>query len=314
METKWSKVKILITGASGLYGSKLAQLTAKDCEVYSAYNTNKTAHGTPVQFDISNKKQVKHAFMKISPDVVVHAATLTNVDECETNKNLAWKTNVEGTRNTIEAAKACHAFLFYISTDYVFNGEKGNYTETDTPDPINYYGLTKLKAETLVEDLMDEFCIARASVIYGAKPSAGKINFALWLLNKLTKKEPVKIVVDQWNSPTLNTNMAEMTWELIQRRMTGLYHLSGATRLSRYDFAKSIASAFNLDPTLIIPSTSSEFVWAAKRPKDSSLKIEKAKKALKIKPLMVDQALSQLKSEIVKPEHLELNYDDTIER
>jgi dTDP-4-dehydrorhamnose reductase len=298
METKWFTLKILVTGASGLYGSKLSQTIAEDCEVYSAYSKDKPIYGTSVQFDVSNKNQVEHAFKQVNPDVVVHAASLTDVDECETNKELAWKTNVEGTRNIAEAAKACDAFLFYVSTDYVFNGEKGNYTETDTPAPINYYGLTKLKAEELVEELMDEYCIARASVIYGATPAAGKINFALWLLNKLKQKEPVKIVVDQWNSPTLNTNLAKMTWEIVQRRMTGVYHLSGATRISRYDFAKSIASAFNLNPALMIPSASSDFSWAAKRPKDSSLNVEKAQNALTNRPLTVDQALSQLRREI----------------
>jgi dTDP-4-dehydrorhamnose reductase len=292
-------LRLLITGASGLYGSKLAQLTAKDCQVYSGYSKDQPIYGTAIQFDISNKNQVEHAFKKVNPDVVVHAATLTDVDECETNKELSWKTNVEGTRNTAEAAKACGAFLFYVSTDYVFNGEKGNYTETDPPDPINYYGLTKLRAEELVEELVDEYCIARTSVIYGATPAAGKINFALWLLNKLRQKEPVKIVVDQWNSPTLNTNLAEMTLEIIQQRITGIYHLSGATRISRYDFAILIASAFNLDPALITPATSSEFAWAAKRPKDSSLNVEKAQNALKNKPLSVDQALLQLRSEML---------------
>ena len=290
-------MKILITGASGLYGSKLSQIIPKDCEVYSAYGKDKPIYGTPVQFDVSNKNQVEHAFKKANPDVVVHAATLTDVDKCETQKALAWKTNVEGTRNTAEAAKACDAFLFYVSTDYVFNGEKGNYTETETPDPINYYGLTKQKAEELVKDVMEEYCIARTSVIYGATPAAGKINFALWLLNNLRQKVTVKIVTDQWNSPTLNTNLAEMTWEIIQRKMTGIYHLSGATRISRYDFAKSVASAFNLDTDLILPSASSVFSWAAKRPKDSSLNVEKAQKALTNQPLPIDQALSQLRSE-----------------
>ena len=184
------------------------------------------------------------------------------------------------------------------STDYVFNGKKGNYTETETPDPINNYGLTKQKAEQIIQNTMKEYCIARTSVIYGATPSAGKINFVLWLLKKLKQKEQVKIVVDQWNSPTLNTNLAEMVLEVIQQRIEGLYHLSGATRISRFDFAMSIASIFNHDPTLIIPSESSDFSWAAKRPKDSSLNVEKAQNTLKNKPLQIDQALLQLRSEM----------------
>jgi dTDP-4-dehydrorhamnose reductase len=298
METEWFTLKILITGASGLYGSKLTQIISTNHQVYAAYSKNKPIHGTALKFDISNKNQVEHAFKKANPDAVVHAASLTDVDKCETDKELAWKTNVEGTRSIAKAAKAYGAFLLYVSTDYVFNGEKGNYTETDTPAPINYYGLTKLKAEELIKDMMDEYCIARPSVIYGATPAAGKINFALWLINKLRKKENVKIVTDQRNSPTLNTNLAEMTWEIIHRRMTGIYHLAGATRISRYDLAKSIASAFDLDPALITPSASSEFSWAAKRPKDSSLNVKKAQNALKNKPLPIDQALSQLRHEM----------------
>jgi dTDP-4-dehydrorhamnose reductase len=270
-------LRALITGASGLYGSKLSQISAKDCKVYSGYSKAQPVWGTPIKFDVSNKNQVEHVFKKANPDVVVHAAALTNVDECETSKKLAWETNVEGTRNIAEATKACGAFLFYVSTDYVFDGEKGNYTETDTPDPINYYGLTKLKAEELVKELIDEYCIARPSVIYGATPAADKINFALWLISSLKQRKPV---------------------EIIQRRLTGTFHLSGATRINRYDFAKSIASAFKLDSTLIIPSVSSEFAWVARRPKDSSLSVVKAHETLNNRPLPVDQALSRLRSEM----------------
>lgn len=300
METKWFKLRILITGASGLYGSKMAQIGLRDYEVYSGYSRDHPIYGTAVQFDIQSKNQVEYAIKKVNPEVVVHAAALTDVDACEINKELAWKINVEGTRNVAEASKVCHAFLIYISTDYVFNGEKGSYTETDIPAPINYYGFTKQKAEELVQNLMDKYCIARASVIYGATPAAGKINFALWLLNKLRQKEVVKIVVDQWNSPTLNTNLARMILEVIQRGITGVYHLSGATRINRYDFAKSIALAFNMDPALIAPSASSDFSWAAKRPKDSSLNVEKAQNALSNKPLSINQAVLQLKSELLQ--------------
>lgn len=287
-------MRILITGASGLYGSKMTQITSIDNEVYSAYNKSEPAYGTPIHFDVSNKNQVEHAFNKAHPEVVVHAAALTDVDKCETNKELAWKTNVEGTKVIAKAAKQCKAFLVYVSTDYVFNGEKGSYTETDTPDPVNYYGFTKFKAEQIIEKILTEHCIARTSVIFGEKPASGKINFALWLLSKLRQKEPVKIIVNQWISPTLNTNLAEMTWEIIQRRITGIYHLSGATRISRYDFAQAIAKTFNYDSTRITPSNSSNLNWTARRPRDSSLNVEKAKKKLTKKPLPVSEALSQL--------------------
>jgi dTDP-4-dehydrorhamnose reductase len=299
MEAEWCSLTLLITGASGLYGSKLAELaTARNYEVCSGYNKDQPPYGAPIQFDVKDKNRVEEAVKNVKPEVVVHAATLTDVDECEENRELAWKINVEGTRNIAEAAKSSNAFLVYISTDYVFNGDTGNYKETDVPDPINYYGFTKLRAEGLVKELMGEYCIARASVIYGSTPAAGKINFALWLLNKLKKNEQTKIVADQWNSPTLNTNMAGMTLEIIERKLTGTFHLSGATRISRYDFAKKIAKTFNLDTNLISPTPSAEFSWAAKRPKDSSLDTAKAQQTLKSKPLQINQALERMKQEL----------------
>lgn len=295
-------MKLLITGASGLYGSKLSDTAVrKNHEVHAGYVRDRPAYGTAVQFDVADKNRVEEVFEKIRPEVVVHAATLTDVDKCETDKELAWKINVEGTRNVAEAAKASHAFLVYISTDYVFNGEKGNYKETDTPDPVDYYGLTKLEAEEIVQEIMEEYCIARGSVIYGALPAAGKINFALWLINKLKGAEKPKLLTDQWNTPTLNTNMADMTLEIIERKLTGIYHTSGATRISRYDFAKQLAQTFNLNADLLTPNTMAEFSWSAKRPKDSSLDTTKAQQTLKNKPLEIQQALEQLKKELVFP-------------
>jgi len=290
-------MKLLITGASGLYGSKLAKLAvARNFEVYSGYNQDSPLHGNLVKFDISNKELVNEIFKRIKPDVIVHAATLTDVDKCELNKELAWKINVKATKNIVEAARATGSFLIYISTDYVFNGEKGNYSESDKPDPINYYGLTKLKAEEFVK-AQGEFCIARPSVIYGATPAAGKVNFALWIIDALSKGQRIKIVTDQRNTPTLNNSLADMTLEVIERRLTGTFHLCGATRISRFEFAQLIAEIFDLDKSLIDPAKSSQFRWPAKRPLDSSLDTSKAQKILQNKPVEINEALKKLKSE-----------------
>ncbi|MCK4424743.1 dTDP-4-dehydrorhamnose reductase, partial [Candidatus Bathyarchaeota archaeon] len=238
---------------------------------------------------------VEKIFQKINPEAVVHAAALTNVDKCETQKELAWKINVEGTENIAESCKKHQSFLIHISTDYVFDGEKGMYKETDKPSPINHYGLTKLKGEEHVKNLLDDYCIARASVIYGSIPATGKINFALWLLNKLKRKEKVKIVTDQWNSPTLNTNLANMILEVLERKLTGIFHLAGATRISRHEFARLLAENFILDENFITPVSSEEIKWIAKRPKDSSLNVNKAYQALKNKPLKIHEALEKMK-------------------
>jgi dTDP-4-dehydrorhamnose reductase len=291
-------LKLLITGASGLYGSKLAQMAlSKNFEVYSSDIQELSVYGNFVKLDISGKTQVDETFKTIKPDFVVHAATLTDVDKCELNKTLAWKVNVEGTKNIVEAAKATGSFLIYISTDYIFGGETGRYKETDVPNPINYYGITKLKAEEIVKT-QKEYFIARPSVMYGSTPAAGKVNFALWIIENLRKGEHVKIVTDQWNTPTLNTNLAEMTLEVIERKLTGIYHLCGATRVSRFKFAEQIADVFSLDKSLIEKVLSSQFTLPAKRPMDSSLDTSKAQQTMQHKPLEMDMALKQLKFEL----------------
>jgi dTDP-4-dehydrorhamnose reductase len=178
----------------------------------------------------------------------------------------------------------------------LFNGEKGMYKETDKPAPINYYGLTKLRGEEAVQAL-DNYCIARCSVICGSAPARGKTNFALWLLDRLKKKEEVKITSDQWNSPTLNVNMAEMILEISEKRVKGIFHSAGATRLSRYEFAEHIAETFNVDKKYIKPVTSEHMKWIAKRPKDSSLDVNKAKRNLASKPLEIGETLETMKKE-----------------
>lgn len=290
-------MKLLITGASGLLGTKLCQISLrKNHEVYSAYSQHMPLYGTPVELNILDMRATQATLDKIKPEAIVHAAALTDVDKCELEKDLAWKTNVEATKNLAQLCKEHGAFLIYVSTDYVFDGEKGMYKETDKPAPINNYGLTKLKGEEAVHAL-DNYCIARGSVIYGSTAATGKTNFALWLLEKLRKNEEVKIITDQWNSPTLNANMAEMIIEILEKRVNGTFHLAGATRLTRYEFARRVAEIFKLDPKYIKPVQSKNINWVAKRPKDSSLNVNKAQQKLANKPLEISEALEMMKRE-----------------
>jgi dTDP-4-dehydrorhamnose reductase len=299
MENEWKQMKLLITGASGLYGSKLAETAiTKQHKIYSVHDQHEATNGIPIKLDVTNRENVETELTAIKPDAIVHAATMTDVDKCELNRELAWKINVEGTVNVAQAAKTIGAFFLYISTDYVFDGDKGRYKETDLPSPISYYGYTKLKAEEKVKSIMSEYCIARPSVIYGATPAAGKANFALWVLSKLKNKEQAKVFVDQWNSPTLNTNLAEMTLEVLERKLTGVYHLSGASRINRYDFALALAKTFSLDESLLIPTRMKDLTFPAKRPKDSSLDTTKAEKALRNKPIGISEALGKMKNEM----------------
>jgi dTDP-4-dehydrorhamnose reductase len=292
-------VKLLVTGANGLLGTRICQLATKqNYEVYSVHSQHASQFGTTIKLDITDGTALKQLFDKTKPDVVVHSAALSDVDKCEQEKDLAWKINVESTSNIAQLCHEHNCFLVYVSTDYVFNGEKGNYKETEQTAPINNYGLTKLKGEQEIKKSKAEYCIARTSVIYGSNPAAGKVNFALWLIEKLRKKEETKIVTDQWNSPTLNTHLAEMILEIVEKRITGTFHLAGATRVSRYEFAQKIAETFDLDENLLHPTSSEKMSWIAKRPRDTSLDVEKAKQTLNNKPLQISEALSRLKKEM----------------
>jgi dTDP-4-dehydrorhamnose reductase len=168
------------------------------------------------------------------------------------------------------------------------------------PDPINYYGLTKLKAEEASLKILPNCCIARTSVIM-CNSAAGKINFALWLLNKLKSREKLRIVTDQWVSPTLNSSLADMVLDVVQQRLSGVLHLCGASRVSRYDFALALAKMFSLDASLIEPVLASSLNWSARRPMDSSLDVSKAQRLLHVKPLELTSALMSLKKEMGVP-------------
>ena len=290
-------MKIFITGGSGLAGSRLAELAlARGDEVYSGYAHNQPPFGREVNFDLLDENGIRDIIERMRPDVIVHSAALTDVDRCEREKELANKINVEGTRAVAEAARRSGSFLVYISTDYVFDGQRGLYREEEETNPVSYYGLSKLLGE---EFCLDLGCIARTCVIYGSRPASGKVNFALWLLDSLGSGKEVRVVTDQFITPTLNTNLAAMVLEAADRRLSGIYHLSGATRVSRYDFALQLAGVFDLDHRLIHPSRMSDLNWLAKRPMDSSLDTSKASRMLKSGPLSLDDSLQRLKEEFL---------------
>jgi len=290
-------MRILITGGSGLLGSKVAEIALeREYEVYSGYNSHKPEFGEPIKFDLANPDSVVKAIDEVNPDVIIHSAALTDVDKCEVEKELAYKINVEGTKVVAEMARKLGSFMVYISTDYVFDGSRGMYREEDETNPINYYGYTKLLGENFCQD----FCIARTCVIYGARPASGKVNFVLWLINKLENGESVRIITDQFITPTLNTNLAKMVLEIAERKITGIFHLAGATRVSRFEFAKEIAKEFRLNENLIMPAKMDDINWIAKRPRDSSLDTSKAAKYLSEKPYDLTKALKVLKEEMLR--------------
>ncbi len=290
------KTKLLVTGASGLLGNRIVELARNNYAVIPIHKT-KPLQPNSLKLDITNAEEVINLLGKLEPDVVIHSASETNVDKCEIEKEQAWKINVEGTRNIAEACQKVDAKLVFISTDYVFDGEKGLYNEEDNPNPINYYGLTKLEGEKQVTEHCKNYAILRTSVLYGGH--RWKQNFATWVINQLKQGKEITIVDDHYNTPTLADNLAEMAIETVQRDLRGLYHASGRERISRYEFAKQIAKTFNLSSDLIKPVKMSQITaWIAKRPKDSSLNIGKIQKQLKTKPLNITEGLDKMREEM----------------
>ena len=291
-------MKIFITGGSGLLGSKVAEIAqARGDEVFSGYAHNLPEYGRAAKFDLLDEMSIYELVGKIKPEVIIHSAALTDVDRCERETELAYQMNVEGTRAIATAAEKAGSFLVYISTDYVFDGNRGMYREDDRTNPVSYYGYSKLLGEKFCRG-----CIARTCVIYGSRPASGKVNFALWLLNSLKSGKEVRVVTDQFITPTLNTNLAKMVLEAADRRLCGVHNLAGATRISRYDYALELAREFDLDASLILPSRMADLMWAAKRPIDSSLDTSKARAELMEKPLPLNEALRTLKAEVLRAE------------
>jgi dTDP-4-dehydrorhamnose reductase len=281
----------VVTGSSGLLGRSLMNVLKND---YEAVGIDKyVPEGEEdLTVDITEKEETLKSIATTAPSVVVHTAAETNVDRCETQRGLARKINVDGTANIAAACMRIGAKLLFISTDYVFDGRKGNYTETDEPTPISFYGLTKLEAERIVASDSLNALIVRASVLYGWHPS--KLNFATWVLKGLREHQNLKVVNDHINSPTFAGNLADAIRTAIERNSRGILHIAGSERVSRFDFARRIAKRFDLDESLLIPVEMRDLSWIARRPRDSSLNVGKAEKELGIELFGVERGLDEM--------------------
>jgi dTDP-4-dehydrorhamnose reductase len=298
--------KLLVIGSSGLVGSKLAAIASKHgFEAYNTTHSRVTLLPRATQLDITDHNSTLRLVRKIQPKVIVNTAAITNVDYCETHVEGAQRLNVEGVKNLAEASIENNTRLVQISTDYVFDGTLGHYTEDDEPKPVNNYGRTKLDAEQIVSKL-SSYAIARTSVIYGWSPhetsgipseSLKPMNFAMFIVDKLKRKESVKAVRDQYGSPTFADNLAEALLRLAMNPANGIFHTAGRSCLSRYEFAVKIAGLFHYPVGLIEPVFSSEFKQVAQRPKNTCLKVEKAEHALGMKFLTAEEGIREMQGQ-----------------
>lgn len=290
-------MKFLVTGSAGLVGRQVVKDLCKSyTDVYSCYHSSKPEAGTLTPLDLASQESIIKAVETIKPDVIIHLAAMTNVDQCETEKEMAQKINARSTAILSDQAKRHGAFLVYVSTDYVFDGKTGMKKESDKTNPVDYYGQSKLDGENAVQDIASSWCIARTSTPYGIHSK--KKSFPLFIAENLQAKTPLDIVTDQYTSPTYVPNLCRMLIEVSSRKLQGVFHLAGATRISRYDMAVMVAEKLGLDKSLLRPTNISSMNWTAQRPKDSSLDVSKASSVLKEKPVTVQQGLEMFIQEM----------------
>lgn len=300
--------KILIIGANGFLGSEILNLhdlkenlTQKPFFIAADVKNDNVRKDIPFyRMDITDPVDISASVESISPDIIILTAAMTHVDQCEINKELASKINVEGPKHIIEICKKTNCMLVFISSDFIFEGikEEGSlYSEKDIPNPLNHYAKTKYEAEKLILNSGIEHLICRTAVLYGWNKY--KLNFVTWILKNLKQGNEISIVKDQINSPTFARNLGEIILKLIEKGARGIFHTAGENALSRYEMAIQCAKKFGYDKDLIVKIESLEQI--ATRPKNVGLDISKLKNYIgnELKICNFEQGLNYMKDHLV---------------
>jgi dTDP-4-dehydrorhamnose reductase len=296
---------VMVLGCNGLLGQRVSEFLVRGTshKIVIAGRSERAVGGLAelpyAMVDITQKRDVRKLVVDWKPDVIINAAAMTNVDACETDRELAWKINVGGVENIIDAARRAGSSIVHFSTDYIFDGKAGPYSEVDRPAPLNYYGRGKLASENELRASGLPHVILRTMVLYGYGTGV-KPNFALWLVRNLEERKPVRVVNDQTGNPTLVDDLAHAVVSAVELGKTGIYHIAGRDLLSRYDFALKLARVFGFDPDLVTPISTSHLKQPAQRPLKSGLITLKAEVELNHRPSTADEGLTVFKGQITR--------------
>ncbi|MBO9203581.1 MULTISPECIES: SDR family oxidoreductase [Niastella] len=291
-------MKVLITGANGLLGQHLTKLLLD--KNYQVVATSRGESRLPFEpagnytyhsMDIANAFDTYAIMNREKPDVVVHAAAMTQVDDCELQPEQCERINVQGTAQILTDAETFSSHFIYISTDFVFDGEKGNYSEEEDTNPISLYGFTKLQAESMVQTSDVPFAIVRTCLVYGNLLKGTRSNIVSWVKESLEQGKTIQVVSDQVRTPTYVGDLANGIALIIEQKATGIYHISGKDWLTPYDMAIKTAQKFHLDAGKIVKVDASTFKQPGRRPLKTGFIIEKARKELGYEPMSFDEGL-----------------------
>ncbi len=295
-------MKVLVTGANGMLGQHLIRQLVEEGK-FTIYATGKGPSRLPYgitngvtyhQVDLTDFKKTQAFIEKIAPHIIIHAAAMTQPNDCAADKHTCWKVNVGATRVLVKAAQSIKAYFIYVSTDFVFDGEEGPYDEHATPNPINDYGESKLLAEEIVEMSGLNWAIVRTVLVYGDKVPGGRPNFVLWVKDKLNAGEHINVVDDQVRTPTYVVDLAKGILLVVLKHAKGIFHISGKDSCTPYQLACMIASLMGKDPSLIRRVTADTFKEPARRPPKTGFIITKAVKELGYVPVKLEEGVKRV--------------------
>ena len=288
-------MKVFITGISGLLGLNLALQVRDRFQISGCYNRHPVVLDGAgiVRCDLTDVGALEELIQQIEPDVIIHTAGLTNVEECESNPEAAFRLNVEATQHVAKIASALGCRLVHVSTDHVFEGTKALKTETDIPSPLNVYARTKWEAEQVVCNTCADALIIRTNFFgWGTRV---RVSFSDWILRALAERRELTMFRDVFFTPILINDLVEAMTELIVRDTVGIFHIAGGDRLSKYTFAKQLAKVFNYPQEGIRDISVEDFPFRAKRPKDMSLSSKKTEQHLGVRMPPVKDSLIRLR-------------------
>lgn len=282
-------MRIMLTGAFGQLGHSLTNVLNKKHDLILT-GREIPASKKGIKLNIQNKIHLNEIIQSTEPDIIINLAAMTNVDDCEVNPTLAREINIAGVQNIIESFSGK---IIQISTDYVFDGKNGPYSESDEVSPVSIYGQTKLNAEKILLENNNNHLIIRGNVLYDYNPYI-KSSFLNWVIQSLQNGNEINVANDIFNNPTWSRSMADIIKICLSNDINGILHWGDKDYISRYDFAKIISEKFSLKSSLIKPISSSELGLIASRPLNSGLISEKAIKLFNVLQPSIDDCLNEI--------------------
>lgn len=299
-------MKILITGSNGLLGQKIVYACLKKYNnqvelIATARGSNRLIEQNGYSFhpmDISSKENVFEVIEKYLPDVVIHTAAMTNVDACESDKENCLKNNVHAVQYIVEACNKHNAHLVHVSTDFIFDGLNGPYSEEAEPNPVSYYGWSKAEAEKIVKEKSNSWAILRTILVYGVADHMSRSNVVLWAKGALEKGNPINVVDDQYRMPTLAEDLAEGCLLAATLKAKGIYNISGPDYMNIFELVNRVADYFGLDKSIVKRTDSSGLNQPAKRPPRTGFDLSKSRSVLGYNPRSFEEGLAILEQQL----------------